>query len=110
MSSQNSMRKRLQPYSHDHRVVNDFDDLIDFALPLVNENFNLSHEDLFYLRCFLLIYFILQFICCLLLFVLNNWHYIALWYDTFKRRGIYPKKFKNTLSVMNFSNKTNKSN
>lgn len=89
--------------SVEHRALENLEELFEFFLPLADNGLNLNPTDLFDFKILLAIFFILQFTCCFLLLILNNWHYIALW--SCSNRKIYSKKLKNTLSVINFLNK-----
>lgn len=99
---------QFQSFSAEHRALDDLEELFEFVLPLADNVLNLNSVDIFSFKILLVFFFILQFTCCFLLLVLNNWHYVALWYDSCSNKKIYSTKLKNTLSVINFLNKDKK--
>lgn len=102
-------REQYRSFSAEHRVLDDLAEFFEFILPLADNGLNLNPVDLFNFKILLVFFFILQFTCCLLLLILNNWHFIAIWYDSRSNGKIYSSvKLKNTLSVINFLNKDKK--
>ena len=95
--------KKKRPYSSnsylDHRAVFDLEELFNFLIPLGNPSLNLSDDDLFYFRLYALAFSLLQFSCCVLIFILNYWHYFHSWYYSEKKNVVTIKK---TASVVNF--------
>ena len=86
-----------------HRVLDQFEALFSFDLPIkaCNNSLNLESQSLFRYRSYLLAFLVLQFLCCLILFILNNWHYLVLCYDKNNTT-----EFKRTQSVVDFIKKT----
>jgi hypothetical protein len=78
-----------------HRVIDHFESLLDFDWP----DFSLNLEKNKF-RFYLLSFLIIQFLCCLILLILNNWHYLLKWF------GKTNSNFKRTQSVNDFIQKT----
>jgi hypothetical protein len=113
-------KKRIQLYDHDDRIMNDYEELFEVFVPAAKpemsspwsliqnsySNLNLTESDLFYFRLSLFAFIMIQFSCCLLLFLLNNWHYLVQAYKYLRSdsRKELPNQIiiKNTLSVNEF--------
>lgn len=94
---------------NDHRVINDFDGMLEIVLPRGKEILHQTDDDSFYLRFYLTMYALLQLACCIILFLLNNWHYILIWFNKIDQNRFIEnengRKLKHTLSVNNFLRK-----
>jgi hypothetical protein len=66
---------------------------------------NLDDDDLSLIRFYLTSYCLIQFACCLILFLLNNWHYFLKWHDVLLSNTNRTDKLRYTLSVTEFLNK-----
>lgn len=77
-----------------HLAIEDYESLIQFINHSALNSLNISDEDLFKLRVLFVVYVLIQFSCCLILLVLNNW-------DTI----VYRARLKRTLSVDEFVRK-----
>jgi hypothetical protein len=104
----NVVQQKKQAFSDSHRVINDFEELFEFILPMRDNGLNLQQNDLSQIRFYVASYCLIQFACCLILFLFNNWHYFLRWYDLLNSSNAARKRsknLKNTLSVTEFLNK-----
>lgn len=108
-SSTNILQKRrLEVYNHS--ILEDFEELFDFFLPL-NESdesnkFNLDEKTRAEFRFYLLAFILVQLGCCILLFLLNNWHYFLIFLDSFRSKKQLPNELRRTLSVIDYLHKS----
>lgn len=85
----------------EHKIISHFESLLEYKLPIrsFNNHLNLSSKDQCSYELYLLIYLVTQYLACLLLFLLNNWHYVTLY------KNSKETKFKRTQSVIDFMKK-----
>ena len=85
-----------------HKVIDHFESMLEFDLPFKNydNNLNLDVESSFKYRLYFISFLVSQFLCCFILFWLNNWHYLPSWFLKKKKSS-----FKKTESVADFIKK-----
>jgi len=85
-----------------HRVIDHFESLLEFDLPFknYNNNLNLDVQSSFKYRLYFISFLVTQFLCCFILFWLNNWHYLPSRFLNTSR-----SLFKRTESVADFIEK-----
>ena len=83
-----------------HRVISHFETLLEYNIPIKSSNnyLNLDKLDQKMFQFYLSVYLVSQFISCLFLFILNNWHYL------FRKKEAHLKR---TQSVIDFEKKNN---
>jgi hypothetical protein len=91
--------------SIDHRAIDDFNELLIYISPKQQSSIlNINDADLFYFRLCLIIYSVFQLLCCCLLMILNNWHWILI--HCSKNKGLNDESnqysLKRTLSIVDF--------